>query len=262
MKFLSIKLTAIIVLALQLVCCGRNSSGYTLILPETPQAWEQLLGEPHWRIEWLAPNGKRQQKDIPPLKSTEVEIPVTWANAVTAYPWWPNHNLIPGLFKPAGALFPHDVSGSRLRLTWEGGIDAVFYFELALANSENIAKIPSNFDWLRFRELFKTGVLSEAVCNDPWLVDWRNVAERTISGNFDRRRLVPQSTEPADIPLSARRWYGSSPFAEPLIFADGEPLVFQAHSGINVWISNEGILRFNGKAWFFTPFESTNTPGS
>jgi len=253
MKSLFLKFAVVFALVMQFTNCGRDSLMYKLELPDPPQIWVSLLGEPHWRIEWLSPDGQRRQKDIPPGKTTEIEIPVTWTNPVTAYPWWPSHNLIPGLFKPAGALFPYDVSENRLRLTWEGGIDTVFFMELAYANSEQKTKIPSNFDWVRFRELFNSETLSEAVRNDPWLIDWRYVAEKTISGNFDRRRLVPQTTEAITVPLSARVWYGTSPFSEPLLFAEGEPLVFKAHTGINAWISVEGILRCDGKVWFLTP---------
>jgi len=251
MKILT-RLTVIVVLALQLTCCGdRSSDGYThtLKLPEIPETWSSLLGEPHWRVNWLDPDGKMQSKDILPGKTAEIEIPVTWTNPVTAWPFWPDHNLIPEFFKPAGALFPFDVSGKSLLLSWKSGPDTVFYWELAFANDDNILKIPSNFDWPRFRELFETGTLNEAVLKDPWLVDWRSVAEKTINSSFDRRRLVPQATESTAIPVSSGPWYGTSPFAEPLYFTEGEIPVFPVHSGVNVWISSEGILRCSGKTW-------------
>ena len=253
MKLLT-RLTAITVLALQFACCGdRFSSVYTLELPETPETWVLLLGEPHWRVEWLDPDGKKQSKDIPPGSTTEIDIPATWTNPVTAWPWWPDHNLIPRFFKPAGALFPFDVSGKSLRLSWKAGPDTVFYWELAFANNQNALKIPANFDWPRFRELFETEALNEAIVKDPWLVDWRNVAEKTISSSFDRRRLVRQAAEKVTIPVSAGPWYGTSPFEEPLYFAE-EPPAFPVRAGVNVWISNEGILRCNGKTWIFAAF--------
>ncbi len=248
-----IKLTVIIALALQFSCCGdRFSSMYTVELPEIPETWVSLLGEPHWRVEWLAPDGKKQSKDIPPSSTTEIEIPATWANPVTAWPWWPDHNLIPRFFKPAGAIFPFDVSEKNLRLSWKAGPDTVFYWELAFANNQNALKIPANFDWPRFRELFETGALNEAVVKDPWLVDWRNVAEKTIGANFDRRRLVPQAAETVTIPVSAGPWYGTSPFEEPLYFAEEEPPAFPVRPGVNVWISGGGILRCSDKTWVFT----------
>jgi hypothetical protein len=248
----SLKMTAIIILSFQLSCCGdRFASGYILELPVIPESWVSLLGEPHWRIEWLGTDGQTQKKDILPGKTTEIEIPVTWTNPVTAWPYWPGYNLIPGTFKPAGALFPFDVSGKSLNLSWKAGPDTIFYRELAFSNNQNLSKIPANFDWPRFRELFETEVLNEAVRKDPWLVDWRYVAERTINSNFDRRRLVPEVPETVNIPVSPGLWYGTSPFANPLFFKEGEPLFFPVRSGINVWISSEGILRCNGKTWVF-----------
>jgi hypothetical protein len=138
-----------------------------------------------------------------------------------------------------------------MHLSWTAGPDTVFYWELAYANNDKEAKIPANFDWPRFRELFETKVLSEAVCKDPWLVDWRSVAEKTINSNFDRRRIVPQAFESVSIQAGCGPWYGSSPFAEPLFFNEGEEPVFPVRQGINVWISGEGILRCSGKTWVF-----------
>jgi hypothetical protein len=246
----------VIVLFFQFTGCGDNNfSSFIVELPEAPKSWVHLLGEPHWRIEWFDPEGQKQVKDILPGVIAEVEIPITWTNAVAAYPWWPDYNLAPGLFKPAGALFPYDIFSNRLCLTWKAGVDTIFYYELAYANSQDIKKIPANFDWIRFRELFESDVLSGDVCKDPWLINWRNVAEKTISGSFDRRRLVPQAAETVNVHLSARCWYGTSPFSEPLLFPDGEPLVFYSIPDANTWISEEGILRCNGKILIFTPFE-------
>lgn len=251
--FRLMKVAACIVLALQLSCCGdRLASEYTLEFPQVPEAWVSLLGEPCWKVEWLAPDGQKQSKNLSAGQSMEVTLPSTWANPVTAWPFWPRHNLIPGYFKPAGALFPFDVSGDVLHLSWEGGVDSVFYWELAFANSQTASKIPANFDWPRFRELFEADTLSEAVRLDPWLVDWRYVAEKTIESSFDRRRLVPQATVPMSIPVPAGCWYGTSPFAQPLFFAENELPVFSVCSGINVWVSGHGVLRVSGKAWVFT----------
>jgi hypothetical protein len=253
---LFLKLSAVLALSFQLSCCKDSlSSGYTVELPELPNSWVLLLGEPNWRLEWLNSDGKKQLIDIlPGGKTVKIDIPVTWANPVTAWPYWPRYQLIPGLFKPAGALFPYDVNEKSLFLSWKAGPDTVFYWELAFANSDKETKIPANFDWPRFRELFETNVLSETVCKDPWLVDWRLVAEKTINSNFDRRRIVPQAYEAVKIQTSSGPWYGSSPFAEPLFFKEDEKPVFPVRPGINVWISGEGILRCNSKTWVFKKF--------
>ena len=241
----------VFVLVIQLAGCDDLFlSGYELELPKLPESWVSLLGEPNWRVEWVDPGGWKQTKDIISGESLKIGIPVTWTNPVSAWPYWPEYNLIPGIFKPAGALFPFDVNGNSLHLTWEAGPDTVFYWELALANDGNYSRIPANFDWPRFRELFN-GLLDEAVSEDPWLVDWRSIAERTVSGNFDRRRLVPEAVQLKPFPVPAGPWYSSSPFTGPLTFEVGNPPVFPVRSGINVWISAEGILRVNGNAWVF-----------
>jgi len=249
----------VLALALQLTCCGDNftSGQYALEFPQAPQPWLSLLGEPHWRVEWFAPDGRRQIADVLPGGSLQIEIPVTWTNPITARPYWPGHNLIAGLFMPAGALFPFDVSGNSLCLSWEAGPDAVFYRELAnyigqTKAGQDRSKNPANFDWPRFRELFQSEDLNAAVSRDPWLVDWRFVAEKTVGANFDRRRLVPQAADSMSIPVPSGPWYGTSPFAAPLSFAEREPPSFPVRPGLNVWICREGILRVNGKTWIFT----------
>jgi hypothetical protein len=238
-----------------------------LKLPEPPEAWVSILGEPHWRLEWIGPDGQKQTADILPGGSIEVELPVTWANPAAAWPYWPDHNITHGLFKPAGALFPFDVSGEYLCLSWEAGPDAVFYWELALlgeialsggqsadgkpVSGKNAVKIPANFDWPRFRRLFQSETLNGDVRLDPWLVNWRSVAEKTMSASFDSRRLTLEASERTEIPVPAGPWYGVSPFSQPLSFAEDAP-VFPVRPGLNVWISAEGILRVSGKTWVFT----------
>jgi hypothetical protein len=246
-------------------CTDRFPSKYILELPELNETLISILGEPHWRIEWINPNGQKQSADIQPTRTgnrqpvIEVEIPVLWTNPVTASPYWPIHNLFPNIFKPAGGFFPYDVSknGNRLHLTWKNGADAIFYWELALAYDQNDSRIPTRFDWLRFRDLFITEVLAQSVINDPWVVNWRSVAEQTVESGFDRRRIVPEPIELTQIPVHGGTWYGTSPFEKPLFFAEGVPTIFPVRNGINIWVSSEGILKVNGNSWFFTKLPDT-----
>jgi len=248
-------------------CTDRFPSGYILEFPQVPELWISLLGEPHWRVVWLDPAGRKQTTDILSggncTGRIKIELPMTWANPVTAWPYWPGYNLIPGMFRPAGALFPFDVNNERLRLSWNAGIDAIFYWELAFAQSGldtlDAGRLPFNFDWSRFRELFESEATNEAVREDPWVVDWRSVAERTVAGSFDRRRLVPETVTNKTIPVPAGSfnvntgfWFGTSPFAKPLFFAEDEPSVFPVRFGMNVWVSTDGILRVNDNVWVFT----------
>jgi hypothetical protein len=261
MKTYFYKMALVFSAVLQLVCCGDSfPSKYVLELPNLPSAWVSLLGEPCWRVEWLNPDGGRQSAEIRHGASISVEIPVTWANPVTAWPFWSSHNMAPGLFKPSGALFPLDVDGNRLRLSWEAGPETVFYWELALANEEDMSRSPANFDWLRFRNLFKEGTLKEEDARkDPWLIDWRSVAERTITSGFRQTYLTKGLA--VDLTIDefpgTGPWYGASPFAEPLFFEEDEALVFPVRSGgkaggFNVWVSEEGILKVSEKTCVFT----------
>ncbi|MCL2209454.1 MAG: hypothetical protein FWC19_08525 [Treponema sp.] len=264
MKTLLIKLLVGFALVLQFTGCADHfSSVFILEIPKTPENWVSILGQPHWKVEWFDKNGEIQSKVVFPGHNTEAELPVTWVNPVTAWPFWPEHSLIPGNFKPAGALFPFDCSDGRMILSWEAGVDAFFYKELAFANSLNEKKIPSNYDWLRFRELFKTNVLDSAAVKDPWLIDWHYVAGKTIESNFDRRRLIPQAVTHLNIPAPSGTWYDSSPFSDPLYFPQEETPAFPLNTGSSVWVSSEGILRTNGKTWVFTMWknkESTTSP--
>ena len=257
MKTHFLKPLAIIALFV-LVCCdsGIFHSEYVLVLPKPPEAWSSLLGRPHWRVEWQNPDGDKQIKDFRPAGQIGVSLPQTWPNAVCAWPFWPEKSITPGLFKPAGALFPYDVSDDRLVLSWEAGTDAVFYWELALADRQGarpstVPRLPCFFNWPRFRELFKTGIINENVIRDPWLADWKSIAEKTVMSGFDRRRLVPAPSQGMVIPVSSGSWYGSSPFAAPLCFAEGETPVFPVQVQTEVWVCGEGILRCNQSAWVF-----------
>jgi len=226
-----------------------------LKLPAPPEAWVSLLGEPSWQVEWTGTDGESRRAELKSGENLEVEIPITWTNPIIARPYWPNRNLSPGIFMPAGALFPFDVKKDTIRLTWEAGHDAVFYMELAVLDGKKDSKIPANFDWPRFRELFKSGGLSEEVCKDPWLIDWRSAAEKTMSGNFDKRRLVPEKTEQIAIPVPSGSWYGTSPFASPITAENGVGF-FPVRSKTDVWVSSNGILQANNNTWFLSKLKN------
>jgi hypothetical protein len=195
--------------------------------------------------------------DVQDGSKPEIELPVSWVSPVTAFPYWTNHSQIaPGVFKPAGALFPFDVDGGHLRLSWEAGADTVFYWELALANEGNYSRNPSNFDWLRFRELFTSGTtLAKAVREDRWLVDWRSAAEKTISSGFRTSYIKAEIPSPKTLPAAPGTWYGTSPFAKPLFFADDETPVFFFFSGVNLWFCSDWVLKGSGNTWLFIEWQ-------
>ena len=243
--------------ALALCGCGEPSPTdprYSLQFPPLPPGWEALLGRPHWQVEWVGGDGRKQTTTIQGSGGVEVSLPQTWANPVSAVPFWPERGIAPGVFKPAGAIFPFDISGRTLALTWQGGVDAAFYWELANcyygdeSNSERtVPRMPQNFNWPRFRRLFSDGIANAQVIADPWLADWGSIAERTVRSGFDRRRLVPQARTSLQVPVGPGPWIGTSPFAAPLYF-EGIP-VFPVRAAVDTWVSAEGILHCNSEAW-------------
>jgi hypothetical protein len=184
----------------------------------------------------------------------EISLPATWVSAVSAAPFWPDRGLRPGIFRPAGAIFPFDVSGKSLILSWQGGVDANLYWELIAAYGEagqESVRLPWNFNWPRFRQLFDDPTLNADVRADPWLADWNGIAAKMVQSGFDKRRLVPETRGRLEIPVGPGPWIGASPFAAPLFF-EAVP-VFPVRPAADTWISAEGILRCNTETWILLP---------
>jgi hypothetical protein len=254
-----------------LVCagCGRvlSDEGYILELPALPAEWERLLGAAHWRIEYADSSGKKAVKMLSPGEKTILELPQTITSAVLACPFWPLRGISAGTFKPAGALFPYDAQvfasgGGSISASWRSGVDAFLYWELARAAAGDIAaieaktpRIPTNFNWPRFRELLAGDELKEEIRSDPWLADWHTIAEKTAHSGFDKRRITAGAREETPLPVPCGIWIGTSPFAAPLRFEEGETPVFPLREETDLWINTAGLLRANKKAWIFTARE-------
>jgi len=256
-------------LGLFLNSCGEalTDSSFALELPVLPQAWEAVLGSPCWRIEWVNEDGRKEAMTVQGKGEWNIVLPQTWASAVSAFPFWPGKGLGPGIFKPAGAIFPYDVSGRSLVLSWQGGIDAVLYWEMArvcggtgqeseespekAASPERAAvtRLPMNFNWPRFRRLFDDPSLNAEVRADPWLADWAGIASKIVQSGFDKRRLVPEARSALEVQAGPGPWIGVSPFAAPLIF-ETTP-VFSVRPTADTWVSAEGVLRCNSETWIF-----------
>jgi len=234
--------------------CPENpvNERYFLQFPDLPPAWEDMLGNPCWLTEWINADGLKESKIIK-NGNPEISLFRTSANAVSAMPYWPEKGLSPGVFRPAGAIFPFDVSGRTCVLSWQGGVDAVLYRELAIAFEGqdsvkvSIPRLPRNFNWPRFRQLFDDPSLNAAVRGDPWLADWPGIAEKIIQSGFDKRRLVPETRGSLAVPAGPGPWIGTSPFAAPLLFE--EVPSFPVRKATDTWVSPEGILRCNAETW-------------
>jgi hypothetical protein len=240
-------------------CAEGGATLYELEFPAIPEAWRELLGEPRWRVEWISPQGPESLETG--NNAPALALIGEWTNPIIAYPFWPDLGLLPDMMKPAGALFPFDAEGRRIRLSWQGGVEALVYRELASAAAHaNIeSRLPLYFNWPRFRELLSDPSLKQEVRDDPWLVDWKTVCLKTAQSGFDKRRIVPRQTEALLVPLSAEaRWIGPSPFAPSFSQASGQSLSLQVSSAIDTYICAEGTLRCTQGAWIWQSRNQTD----
>jgi hypothetical protein len=257
-------------LLLLLGACGNPAiqDGYALDFPVLPEAWQELLGAPRWRLIWIDEQGfsKTLETDGDAAISTVAE----WAAPALAFPYWPDRGIFPGEMRPAGAVIPFDIRGGRLQLSWRAGAEAWFYRCLTEARNAVLAEAgeapaaldkrrPEYFDWPRFRDLMENGPIPAPLREDPWKADWQDAAARMVRSGFDRRRILERETEELILPqavLGQGPFAGPSPFAEPLFPEPDKGYSFPAGSRSDTYISAEGILRINRKAWVYYSFDS------
>lgn len=224
---------------------------YSVALPALPDTWKAVLGEPSWRIEYVNDKGEKEQINDCRADTALITVMQEWTTPILAYPYWPNRALPPGTMKPAGALFPFDVEDGRILISWEHGIDATLYYELASrAGSENnkaFSRLPMYFNWIAFRELLDGDRLKE-VKADPWQVDWQALAARFVKSGFDRRAIVPQARQKMTFPVPAGTWLETSPFAPTLEYKDKTLTAFIS-KGVNTFVSSAALLRCSEEAW-------------
>ena len=241
-----------------LLSCGQGpiQAAYSPELPALPAVWENILGKAHWRLEWVENGswvsweGKEGFPQLSPIQE--------WTSPILAWPFWPEKGLFPGLMFPAGALFPWDISGSDLVLSWEAGVDAFFWKQISVNEEEEgrsgTPRFPWYFDWPRFRELMKSEDIPPEIRQNPWLADWSSIAQRTVESGFDRRRIRAEAMTEIIIACPGNLWASSSPFGEPVRVSPGEPLVLLVRDSPDTWISSSGLLRCNRETWIFIPW--------
>ena len=247
---------SVIVLLFLLAACEERPirDSFRPVLPELPAHWQEMLGEAHWRLEWVNGDGSWSTHEVKPgMDAPDLNLVNEWISAVVAWPFWPERNLFPGLMRPCGAIFPWDVSGSEIRLSWKGGIDAILWKELGQAASllDNERRSPWNYDWPRFRETLIQGNINEEVKQDPWLANWSDIAQRTVQSGFDSRRLLPRKHSLLIISDLGGRWIGSSPFATPVDAPEEGPLELKVYDSTETWVSTDGILKCSTEGWLF-----------
>ncbi|MDR2069465.1 MAG: hypothetical protein LBP71_06310 [Spirochaetaceae bacterium] len=233
-------------------------SAYRAELPPPPLEWENILGPPRWRVEWINPDGQIKTLETDGSSIPGLDIMVEWTTPVIAYPFWPKRGIMPGILRPAGALFPFDADGSRISLSWRGGVDAWVYLCLRDAGGAGDAgnRQPHYFDWPRFRLLMESSDIDEEVRLDPWLTDWQDVASRTVQSGFDRRRIKPAARDELLVTIPQSGLYlGASPFQEPRFLEKDESALFQVTGKVDTYVTGHGLLRCTKGAWLWIPWE-------
>lgn len=235
----------------------RGITEYIVELPDIPLGWSSTLGSPAWRLQWLDKYDLFTTLEVSPgVQELTVPLSIHHPGPIWAWPYWPQHGIEPYRTKPAGAILPLDIRGNRCRLTWMGGVDAVF-FEYLEHNSGSSRYSPQRFNWPRFRSLFSEGKLSPEVQKDPWCVNWLLVAQETGHSGFDSRRLVPRPTKVLPIILPhPGPWVSGSPFLQDVYQnqeADGGVLSIPASSAVDTILSTHGILSYSWDGVVFIP---------
>ncbi|MDR1470205.1 MAG: hypothetical protein LBT00_13050 [Spirochaetaceae bacterium] len=234
-------------------CGGIVDQPYRLVMPTLPPAWQTILGGAHWRIEWIDDAGTIQTADAPPDAHCAVTVTNDAASPVLAYPYWPSLHLQPGDMKPAGAIFPWDVRGDSIELSWRGGVDAVLW--RALSRAGNAKREAASFNWKRWREAWNDGSFPAVAVRDPWLCDWESIAAKIAASGFDKRRVVVVNYPL--LPLSGEVckdiWYGSSPFDTGTSAAPGEPLLLPIRPHASVVFSTTGVIRYSAAGMLLFP---------
>ena len=234
--------------------CGEGPirASYALHAPAPPASWLETLGEPSWRFEWVNEAGETEKGESGAARFAGAELLQSCVTPVFAFPYWPHLGIPAGMMKPAGALFPFDREGGSVMLSFEGGVDAVFYRELAAL--PNGKRLPRNFDWQRFRALRTEKKLDGELLSDLWLADWKMIAEKTAASGFSARRIKPLETENLILAAPSRGpWVGASPFMKPLIWEEGQPVALQVSAHVDSYFSARGTLRVTRKTQSWIP---------
>lgn len=223
---------------------------YGLELPVLPALWAEALGRCAWRLVWVDGDGRRVQADADGGALPRVHVLEAAATPVIAYPYWLERGIAPGTMKPCGAIYPLDARGGAIRLSWERGVDAVFYAELSRWGGSQ--RQPHYFDWKRFRELFTERKLDERVCDDPWIVDWREMAIKTAASGFNSRSVVPRTTVDCSVEIPEDGpWVGVSPFAGAFLWEKDAKAVLALNDAVDSFFCPKGTLRCTKGAWVF-----------
>jgi hypothetical protein len=228
-------------------------SSYEVCFPEWPSQWLEVLGEGQWRVEWVSPSGKTETADYDGNGALVIALGHAWPGAVLAWPYWPGGGIYPGMFRPAGALYPLDAGDRRIQLSWQAGPEAFFYTVLGAAGSPGSQRSPQYFDWPRFREYLRAEA-PEPVRENPWLVNWRTAAQNTARSGFRTSLVRVEAGEPALITVpGGGPWVGVSPFTGAFPWIQGDSAELDLKDEAELFVSPGGLLFCSNKGIVWVP---------
>lgn len=174
-------------------------------LPEPPEHWRHAF--PDLALSLVTPSGEGT--------AGVVRLPKVDNWPVLAVP---TARGVP--LPPASALWPWDLEGEELVLSWEHGPASEVFAALV---REGVDIAPINGERL-LEEMGSRGA------GDPWALDLTHISERLASGSFrvtDIRLLPCRDVELAEAlltPAPRGEWFLESPFRSPLGAEAGDPL--------------------------------------
>jgi hypothetical protein len=250
----------LIILCLPFVSCEPSPmpEAYRVQFSPSLSLRMELLGEPHWRLEYYDSKGNFCQKEVAKNEVANMALSLAqeWPGAILAWPYWPEKALAAGVFCPAGALFPLDISGDKIILSWEAGVEAYFYRELEKAQALNTGtnRMPAFFDWKRFRSLLRENS-SEELRLDPWLADWKDIAEKTVRSGFRQSyvKTAARATINVIIPHNGP-WLAASPFRLPQYWEENEEVSLLIPARPEIFVCPGGRLSVSENACIWVPY--------
>jgi hypothetical protein len=250
---------AVCFLLAALVSCGPSPlpESYHIKFPPLPPLWNEVLGENHWRLDYYDGDGMfRRTETAGPVEVASIEAVLLeeWPSALLAWPYWPEKNLAAELFYPAGAIFPFDCVDSTIVLSWEAGAEAFFYRELDKAQYLNSGtkRKPQFFDWKRFRS-FLRGAAPDELRNDPWLADWKTIAEKSVRSGFRQSYVRAEARRGVNLGIPRDGpWIGASPFRPAESWTAGQTVSIPLSSRPELFVCPGGrmVVSENTQAWF------------
>jgi len=137
-------------------------------------------GSLSWNIKWLSPEGKIESKRLDFTDSIQT-IPIEFVrNRATPVLAFLEVNGRQDIL-PAGSIYPVNISGNSISLSWLNGISAQVLMDLLTKTNqpaEEAQRFCNYFNWKKFQTEFAKRV------DEPWLIDKEKITEKLCTGSF------------------------------------------------------------------------------